>query len=211
MPKVMEAYLEARRHQILDAASACFARRGFHQTTMQDICREAELSPGAVYRYFRSKEEIIEAMGEENRQRNVALIEAIEKRGDTVHVLEGLAGAFFSKLDDREARDMIRLDVEVWSEALRNPRLKKLMSRSLDSHRRPFREIVRRAQERGEINPALDADAVARAMIAFWDGLVLQKGLDPHVDVWKYVAVVMAMMTGSFWRGERSRAVATDV
>ena len=59
MPKVTQAHLEARRQQILDAAFGCFARQGFHQTTMQDICREAELSPGAVYRYFDSKEAII--------------------------------------------------------------------------------------------------------------------------------------------------------
>ena len=52
MPKVTEAHLEARRQQILDAASACFSRQGFHQTTMQGICREVDLSPGAVYRYF---------------------------------------------------------------------------------------------------------------------------------------------------------------
>jgi AcrR family transcriptional regulator len=59
MPKVLPEYLELRRQQILDAAAACFSRRGFHQTTMHDICGEAELSPGAVYRYFSSKEEII--------------------------------------------------------------------------------------------------------------------------------------------------------
>lgn len=56
MPKVSDAHLEARREQILDAAEACFSREGFHQTSMQDICREAELSPGAVYRHFSSKE-----------------------------------------------------------------------------------------------------------------------------------------------------------
>ena len=47
MPKVLPEYLELRRQQILDAAAACFSRRGFHQTTMQDICTEAGLSPGA--------------------------------------------------------------------------------------------------------------------------------------------------------------------
>jgi AcrR family transcriptional regulator len=210
MPKMTEAYLEARRQQIIDAASACFARKGFHRTTMEDICREAELSPGAVYRYFKGKEEIIESGGEENRQRNVDLIEAIEKRGDTVHVLEGLVDAFFSKLDEPEARDIICLDVEVWAEALRNPRVKELVSRGEDSHRKPFTEIVRRAQERGEIDPALDAEAVARVMLSFWSGLAIQKGLDPQVDVWRYVAVVMAMMTGSFWQGEKPEVEASD-
>ena len=89
MPKVTEAHLEARRHQILEAASSCFARRGFHQCTMHDICAEAQLSPGAVYRYFHSKEEIIEAMCEESARHNSALIEAAKERGDTLAVLDG--------------------------------------------------------------------------------------------------------------------------
>ena len=42
------------------AAIACFTRKGFHQTTMDDICEGAGLSPGAVYRYFASKDEIIQ-------------------------------------------------------------------------------------------------------------------------------------------------------
>jgi hypothetical protein len=37
-------------------------------------------------------------------------------------------------------------------------------------------------------------------MMAFWDGLVLQKTLDPEVDIWKYVAVMKSMMGGTFWQ-----------
>lgn len=62
MPRVSEAYLRARRRQIVDAAIECFARHGFHRATMQDIVRQAQLSPGAIYRYFATKEEIIEAI-----------------------------------------------------------------------------------------------------------------------------------------------------
>src|SRR2546422_9313531 len=69
MPKVSEAHLDARRKQIVDAAVACFARNGFHRATMQDICREAELSPGAVYRYFSSKDELVEAIADERHAR----------------------------------------------------------------------------------------------------------------------------------------------
>ena len=76
MPKVTDAHLEARRQQILDAASACFARQGFHQTTMQDICRKAELSPGAVYRYFASKEDIIAASCQECQNQSLDMIQA---------------------------------------------------------------------------------------------------------------------------------------
>ena len=61
MPKVSKEHSEARRRQIIDAAYQCFARKGFHQTTMRDIYEEAGLSPGAVYHYFDSKDEIIQA------------------------------------------------------------------------------------------------------------------------------------------------------
>jgi len=37
VPKVSDAHLAARRRQILDAAARCFARDGFHRTSMQDI------------------------------------------------------------------------------------------------------------------------------------------------------------------------------
>src|SRR5260370_22436665 len=56
-----------RRGEILAAAQACFARSGFHQTSMQEICAEAGVSPGNLYRYFRSKEDIIAGIAERDR------------------------------------------------------------------------------------------------------------------------------------------------
>ena len=206
MPKVTEAHMEARKHQIVDAAATCFARKGLHQSTMQDICREAELSPGAIYRYFAGKDEIIEAMEEHGRQHSAAIIEAIaSERKDTVDVLEGLADVFFSKLED--VRDCA-VHIELWAEALSNPRIRELIVRIDDSIRDAFiTKIVREGQERGEINARLDSDAVARVMMAFWDGLVLQKTLDPEVDVRKYVAVMKSMMNGTFWQSRKLEGV----
>jgi AcrR family transcriptional regulator len=65
MPRVSQAHLDARRRQILDAARRCFVRNGFHATSMQDVLAEANLSAGAVYRYFRGKDEIIAAIAGE--------------------------------------------------------------------------------------------------------------------------------------------------
>lgn len=62
MARVSQAHLDARRRQILDGASICFARNGFHATSMQDVLKEADLSAGAVYRYFSGKEELIAAI-----------------------------------------------------------------------------------------------------------------------------------------------------
>jgi AcrR family transcriptional regulator len=206
MPKVTEAHVEARRQQIMEAAATCFARKGFHQTTMHDICQVAELSPGAVYRYFAGKDEIIEAMEEQGRQHSAAVIEAIaSERKNTLDVLTGLVDVFFSKLEDsRECA----VHIELWAEALSNPRIREIMVRIDGSIREAFvSKIVIEGQERGEINARLDPDSVARVLMAFWDGLMLQKTLDPEVDVWKYVSVMKSMVDGTFWQRRKLEGV----
>src|SRR5574341_786618 len=50
---------EARRTQILEAATRVFARKGFDRATITDIARAARLSEGSIYNYFRSKEELL--------------------------------------------------------------------------------------------------------------------------------------------------------
>lgn len=73
MPKVSKEYSAACRQQIIDAAYRCFARKGFHQSTMRDIYEEAQLSPGAVYNYFSGKDAIIQASFEGDSQRGATL------------------------------------------------------------------------------------------------------------------------------------------
>jgi AcrR family transcriptional regulator len=62
MPRVTDAHLTARRDQIIDAATLRFAANGFRATGMADIIAASGLSAGAVYRYFRSKDELVEAI-----------------------------------------------------------------------------------------------------------------------------------------------------
>src|ERR1700755_744338 len=59
MPKISEEQRQARRDQILAASWRCFARRGIHSTSMDDIVRESNLSFGAVYLYYKSKDDLI--------------------------------------------------------------------------------------------------------------------------------------------------------
>lgn len=50
---------ETRKQAILDSAKALFARKGFENTTMDEVAREAELAKGTLYLYFKSKEELL--------------------------------------------------------------------------------------------------------------------------------------------------------
>ena len=200
MPKVLPEYLELRRQQILDAAAACFARRGFHQTTMQDICGGAELSPGAVYRYFQSKEEIIQAMCSRGRSEDAELIRGAMELDGTLAVLDELIRIFFAGVEDRE---LCVLSVELTSEARRNEFIAESLRAGRDQVLEPLRDLVTRAQARGEIDRGLDAASIASVMMGTYQGLVLQKLLTPELDVESYSETVRALFGGRFWRGEK--------
>ncbi len=49
---------ERRRQQIIVAAKRVFCEKGFNRATMEDIAKEAELSPGTLYLYFKNKDEL---------------------------------------------------------------------------------------------------------------------------------------------------------
>ena len=156
MPKVSSEYLDARRAQILSAAVTCFARDGFHRTTMQDIVQEAKLSPGAIYRYFASKEDMIAAIADERHAREVSLItKAIEDDG-TQTGFERLIDGFHAILLDPEESQRRRLGVQLWAEALRDERIMKIMQEGIDGSREPLAEMIKRSQESGELSNGLD-------------------------------------------------------
>jgi TetR/AcrR family transcriptional regulator, transcriptional repressor of aconitase len=163
MPKVSEEHLAARRRQILDAALICFSRSGFHQTSMQQIFEESGLSPGAVYRYFKGKEEIVRAIAEETLRGFGATLEA-GPRGRPAELLERI----FDTIDAVELRDQrLRLALQVWGEAMVNPRLAAFVRDAIDGLR-------------GRIAAELDCDApqaTARVLVALAQGFVVQRDL----------------------------------
>jgi AcrR family transcriptional regulator len=206
VPKVQPEYLEQRRQQVLEAAAACFARRGFHQTTMQDICNEADLSPGAVYRYFRSKEEIIEGICTMRQQQNSAAIDEAMERGSTIAVLDELMRAFFVDLPADILQETCALFLETISEAPRNERIRAMMQRNGAEIRGHLMELIRQSQAKGDFNPTLDAEGVARVMVSLYHGFVTQKLVDPDFDVQAYGRAIMALFEGEFWQGAEAAA-----
>lgn len=204
MPKVSEAYLESRRQHILDAAVACFAREGFHQTTTDDICREAEISPGALYGYFSSKEDIIQAVASMETQddRMVDLVRKIATNDDSLEMLDVIFSYWFSRLQRAEMGSIMRVRVRSWAEALQNKQVEEDVLHKWHDRFLAGEKWIGNGLERGEINPNLDVRAAARVLQAVMDGFVLQWTIDPDVDIWNYFEVVMALFGGSFWQGD---------
>jgi AcrR family transcriptional regulator len=190
MPKVSQSHRDARRSQILDAAIACFSRQGFHRATMQDIVEQSKLSPGAIYNYFASKDDIIEAIADERHAKEQALIAEAAKAANVTDVFKRIRDGFFSQLDDPQERRRRRVSIQLWVEAQRNPRIHKIVRRGIDKPRQLLSALIARAQRRHEIPRDLDPDATARFMIAVFHGFILQLDWDNKAAVEPYVELL---------------------
>jgi AcrR family transcriptional regulator len=186
MPKVSEAHMKARYEQILDAAIACFAENGFHQTTMQDICRKAGLSPGALYRYFSSKEEMVEASWQRSRVFRAERFDKAKQQPDPALALHELWRVYMRRLDEGGMETVTRLWVQLLAEALRNPRIADAVRSHWQDAFKRLEDMVVRAQKKGEISRDLDPEMTARAEVALLNGLMLQKMFDKDLDVLRF-------------------------
>lgn len=198
MPKVTEAHIEARRNQILLAAATCFSRKGFHQTTIRDICQEAALSAGAVYGYFKGKEEIIDAIAEMGRRNTRDFLESARSSDSAPQALAEMLGAAIDLLVSEDACEGNRLNVRLWGEALNTDRIRTIFIRSLADLTESLAAEVRRGQERGEIASHLDPDSAAQVFAAIGLGFNVQAAMDPGADFGGSSDVVSALLTGAF-------------
>lgn len=205
-PKVSEQHLEERRNQIMDAAVRRFSRDGFHQTTMDGICAEADMSKGALYRYFSSKEDIVAAMYERSINQETSMMKEVLEQNGPIAVLVDLTEGVYARLADPAARDGYRLAVQLWAEAMTNPRIFDLQMKEFELWFPVLAGVIEEGQRRGEINEDLDPGLVPRVIGAMFMGIVLQKSWDADVDVDGCCRIVKALLAGDF-----SRAVPIDL
>ncbi len=121
-----------RRDEILAAAQRCFVRSGFHGASMQDICAEAGMSPGNLYRYFPSKEALVAGIAERDRAEVAQQFASADLSAGFFAVLQGMAQHHFAE----KPAEQVLLCTEVMAEARRNP-----------GHRPHLRRLRRRREE----------------------------------------------------------------
>ena len=202
MAKVTQAHIEARTSDIVAAAQRVFSQKGFARATMLEIATEAGLSAGALYRYFPNKEAIVQEMSEDNARTREAIVAQIRHEGgSTLEIMDKLADVFFGHLMDASCRPACALEAELFAEAARNHQLLGPMNRGFNALLEPFTDIIREGQRKGDIAASLDAEAVARLMIAMHDGLAIQLSAGQDVDVPAYVHAMKSKLSGMFWTG----------
>lgn len=187
MPKLKPDTQRARREHILDAAERCFAKSGFHRCTMQDICKAAEVSPGALYVYFSSKEALIAGIAERNRADFAARFSELADSGDLVEALRGVAEHYF--VDEPVHKQLMCL--EIGMESTRNPQVGEIY-RSVDEFcRTSFEALFERMKAEGRISPQLDIASLSRVFEIIGDGLFWRRATDPDFDAERTIPAVM--------------------
>jgi AcrR family transcriptional regulator len=196
MPKISQAKRDARQQQILDAALACFSENGFHQTGMADIVRRSGLSHGAVYLYFQSKDDLIEALAVDRHRQEALLNEAAHHVDDPIEGLRVLVRGYAHWLTAPSSGHARRVGVNGWAEALRNERVRASVVEGIDSARTVIVRLVERAQSLRLISRDLDADTIARTLVALFQGFLLQIVWRQPVDIDAVLAVVDRLLGG---------------
>jgi AcrR family transcriptional regulator len=185
----------SRRHHILAAAAVCFARSGFHGTSMQEICQEAGMSPGALYRYFRSKDDIIIAIAEEERAQKLSIFGCDRAGLGFIDHLLHLGVCF---LQEMAKPGEAALMAEVMAECLRNSRIGQAFKENEIASKSIFRDLLERAVASGEVEAPADFEMAMACLMAMGEGLVTRMAADPTLTIDRVEPLLRTVVTALF-------------
>jgi TetR/AcrR family transcriptional repressor of uid operon len=166
-----------RRSQILEAALVCFAKRGFHQTSMHDISGEAGISVGLIYRYFENKEAVISAMADRHK---TEISEMLERARQAPSLLESLEILFTAHCCEDAPQLVSAFVVDLYAEASRNPHVADLVRDVLETAMNGVRDLIARAPEVQNAAHGLTPNELAELIFAVARGMLMLDVLRPH-------------------------------
>lgn len=164
MPKVVPEYKERAKERIVEAASVVFRRQGLIAGTMDEIAREIGVSKGALYLYFPTKTQLLEAVQRKFRTQFLEHVEGQTSQGD---VAEGLVLSIDGILSGE-------FDPNIWHklamEAATDPEVREVMRRDAREDRRVLRQFLRKLEKDGRIPTMSDPDATVDAVMLLFQG-----------------------------------------
>lgn len=182
---------DQRRQALLAGVMATFAARGFQGAGVAEIAAACGVAPANLYRYFPSKEAMVQAIVRAQRQAVTAQLLASRAQGSARAVLRHFMREVTAQASTAPMR---ALWLEILAEAARNPAIAAIL-REDDSHlTAAFAGLVAEGMAAGEVRPDRPADAVARLLIALMDGAMARAAYDPGFALGPFMADAEAML-----------------
>jgi AcrR family transcriptional regulator len=174
------------KERIIAAASKVLAEKGYEATTLREISREAQAAPGLVHYYFGGKDEllveVLQAAGRRFHQRMERLVQQVPVEQS----LEAALTQLYERVDLEP--DVYRLRYESFSLGLHNPLIKPRVRERLAQRRNELGSVIAKVLENmertdGAKSSSLDPTLLAALLLSIFDGLALQKIMDPTFDL----------------------------
>ena len=168
MPKVVPEYKEQARQRIIEAALQVFVERGYHNTTMDHIAEHLGVSKGAIYQYFKGKDQLFSEV--------ITFFIGIRKDEVMSIVLSNdpmkLATAEFIDMKIERALQTQSFGLDLLLEAARNESLRMRIAEVLQKSYDDFLTQIESLKERGALRKEAEVGTIWRGLIALRDGLI---------------------------------------
>lgn len=184
------------KKRIITAASKVLAEKGYDATTLREISREAQAAPGLVHYYFGGKDgllvEALQAAGQQFHQRMKHLIQQVPAE----HSLDALLTQLSERVEQEE--ETYRLRYESFSLGLHNPTIAPAVRERLAQRREDIGSVMTTVLEMiaGGTRSSLEPTVLAAILLSVFDGLALQKIMDPGFDLGAAYHLLAQMLRG---------------
>jgi TetR/AcrR family transcriptional regulator, transcriptional repressor of aconitase len=197
MPKITEERREARRGQILEAARGCLQEHGLEAVSMEMIIARSGLSTGAVYGYFKGKDEIINAVVTDGTAAMGQQLLPVLRNPDPPPPPEFI-GQLLRTItefgqDKRDGIDRLLISLHGWSHSQSDAALRAVTRPAYRSQRELLADTVRRWQAARTIDPGADPDEIAQLLQSVILGFVAQRALAGDADVQAHIGALDAL------------------
>jgi len=197
MPRITAERREARREQVLEAARACLQEHGLEAVSMEMIIARSGLSTGAVYGYFKGKDDIISAVVTEGTAAMGRQLVPILKDPEPPPLPEFMEQllrtiADFGQ-DKHDGIDRLLVSLHGWSHSQSDPALQATTRAAYRSQRELLADTARRWQAAGTLDPRADPDGVAQLLQSIILGFAAQQALAGDADVQAHASALQAL------------------
>lgn len=174
---------EERRSQIIDAAIQVFSRAGYSKASMPAVAREAGLSVGGMYWYFKSKDEIVAALLERAFAADFdVLVHLLDAETSAAERLWAFVNNYVASFAERQRLNTI--SIEFYSAAMHDEKVRCVILRYVEHYRLALAALIEQGIQRGEFRP-INPGTAATALLGMEEGLSLLLAVDPQGTRWR--------------------------
>lgn len=181
----MQRRSKATRHRILSSSLRLFAKNGYEATGVAEICEAADVSKGAFYHHFPTKQAIfVELLNEWLIGVNRQLASTLRGSSTVPEGLLAMASRMKSVFGAADGR--LEIFLEFWQQARRDPLIRKGVIAPYRQYRDILAEVVQKGIDEGSLR-RVDTKVAGQALETLAVGTLLQGILDPKGARWESV------------------------